>query len=172
VTVVLAEIRGFKLVIARAILISAFWPGWIEADPSPDHSIGGRSRTVRHCRFSDADSAPPFRRRDVSAMVVANVLCEKMCVFETLWRLDYSTKDVCFISVFVVILMASGQCSFPPVRNVEELSATVTTCVKKYGLWRLFLLAWGVCEFTQKLSLDSIYCLIFHVCIILIAFHS
>jgi len=48
-----------------------------------------------------------------------------------------------------------------PVR--QDFCATVTTCVKKYGLWRLFLLAWGVCEFTQKLSLDSIYCLIFHV---------
>jgi len=42
--------------------------------------------------------------------------------------------DVCLISVFVVILMASGQCSFPTVRILEELSATVTTCVKKYGL--------------------------------------
>ena len=68
--------------------------------------------------------------------------------------------------------MASGQCSFPSARILEEFSATVTTCVKKYGLWRLFLLAWGVYEFTQKLTLDSIYCLIFHVGIILIAFHS
>ena len=67
--------------------------------------------------------------------------------------------------------MASGQCNFPSVRILEELSATVTTCVKKYGLWRLFLLAWGICEFTQKLSLDSIYCLIIDVGIILIAFH-
>jgi len=38
------------------------------------------------------------------------------------------------MSVFVVILMASGQCSFPSVRILEELSATVTTCVNKYGL--------------------------------------
>jgi len=35
--------------------------------------------------------------------------------------------------------------------------------ILKYGLWHLFLLAWGVCEFIQKLNLDSIYCLIFHV---------
>jgi len=34
-----------------------------------------------------------------------------------------------------------------------------------------FLLAWGVYEFTQKLSLDSSYCLSFRV-VILIAFHS
>jgi len=38
------------------------------------------------------------------------------------------------MSVFVVILVASGQCSFPSVRILEELSATVTTCVNKYGL--------------------------------------
>jgi len=109
------------------------------------------------------------RRRNVSAMVVANVLCEKIvCVLK--YFEVWATKDVCFISVFVVILMARGQCSFSSVRILEELGATVTTCVKKYGLW--FKLAWGVCEFTQKLSLDSIHCLIFHVGIILIAFHS
>ena len=66
--------------------------------------------------------------------------------------------------------MASGQCSFPTVRILDELTATVTTCVKEYGLWRL--LAWGGSEFTQKLNLDSIYSLIFHVGIILIAFYS
>jgi len=55
----------------------------------------------------------------------------KKCVFEIFE--GYSTTDVCFISVFVVTLMASGQCSFPSVRILEELSATVTTCVKKYG---------------------------------------
>jgi len=38
------------------------------------------------------------------------------------------------MSVFAVILVASGQCSFPSVRILEELSATVTTCVNKYGL--------------------------------------
>jgi len=38
------------------------------------------------------------------------------------------------MSVFVVILMASGQCSFPSVRILEELSETVTTCVEKCGL--------------------------------------
>jgi len=63
--------------------------------------------------------------------------------------------------------MASGQCSFLSVRILEKLSATVAMCVKKYGLLRLFLLACGVCEFTQKLSLDSIYCLIFDVGVIL-----
>jgi len=35
---------------------------------------------------------------------------------------------------FVVILMASGQYSFPSVKILEEHSATVITCVKKYGL--------------------------------------
>jgi len=53
--------------------------------------------------------------------------------------------------------MASGQCSFPAVRILEELIATVTTCVKKYGMLRLFLLACGLCEFTSKLSLGSIF---------------
>jgi len=58
----------------------------------------------------------------------------KKCVFLEYFE-SYNTKDVCFISVFVVILMVtSGQCSFPSVRILEELSATVTTCVKKYGL--------------------------------------
>jgi len=57
-------------------------------------------------------SALPFRRRDVSAMVVANVLCEKN-VFLKYFE-GYTRNDVCFISVFVVIQMASDQCSFPP----------------------------------------------------------
>ena len=64
-------------------------------------------------------------------------------------------KNVCFWNILKV-----------------RLQRTLTTCVRKCGLWRLFLLARGVCEFTQKLSLDSIYCLIFHVGIILFAFHS
>jgi len=34
--------------------------------------------------FGDAVSATLFRRRDVSAMAVADVLYEKMCVFEIL----------------------------------------------------------------------------------------
>jgi len=55
---------------------------------------------------------------------------------------------------------------------LEELSATVTMCVRKYGLWRFFLLAWDVCEFAQKLTADSNYSLSFRVVIILIAFHS
>jgi len=52
-------------------------------------------------------------------------------------------------------------------QDFEKLSVTVAMCVKKYGLLRLFLLARGVCEFTQKLSLDSIHCLIFDVGVIL-----
>jgi len=44
-------------------------------------------------------------------MVVANVLCEKN-VFLKYFE-GYTRNDVCFISVFVVILMASDQCSFP-----------------------------------------------------------
>jgi len=47
----------------------------------------------------------------------------KKCVFLKYYE-GYTTKDVCFISVFVNILMTSGQCSFPSVRNVEELSVT------------------------------------------------
>ena len=44
-----------------------------------------RSRTVQRRRFGDAGSALRFRRRDVSAMVVANVLCEKnLCFWNTL----------------------------------------------------------------------------------------
>jgi len=57
----------------------------------------------------------------------------KKCVFSKYFEgYTTSTKDVCFISVFVVIRMASGLCSFPSVRILEELNATVTTCVKKY----------------------------------------
>ena len=82
---------------------------------------------------------------------------KKMCVFEILWRLD--NKGCLLHKCFCCNPDGpSGQCSFPTVRILEELSATVTTCGRKYGLWRLFLLAWGVSEFTQKLSLDSIYC--------------
>jgi len=55
------------------------------------------------------------------------------------------------MSGFVVIGVASGQCRFPSVRILEELSTTVITCLKKYGLWRSFLLAWGVCA-RQNLS--------------------
>jgi len=47
----------------------------------------------------------------------------KQCVFLKYFE-GSTTKDVCFISVFVVVLMASDQCSFPSVKNVEELSAT------------------------------------------------
>jgi len=36
VTVVLAKVRGFKL-----IFICVFSPGWIEADPSPDQQYWG-----------------------------------------------------------------------------------------------------------------------------------
>jgi len=55
---------------------------------------------------------------------------KKICVFEILRRLDK-----CFCC------HPDGQCSFPSVRILEELSATVTTCVMKYGMWHLFLLA-------------------------------
>jgi len=84
---------------------------------------------------------------------------KKMCVFEIHWRVNYKgcLLHMCFYC------HPGGQCSFPSVRILDELCATVTTCVKNYGLWRSFLLAWGVCEITQKLSMDSIYCLIFDV---------
>ena len=47
----------------------------------------------------------------------------KKCVFLKFFE-GLTAKDVCFMSVFVVILMASGQCSFPSVRILEELSET------------------------------------------------
>jgi len=40
----------------------------------------------------------------VSAMVVANVLCEKMCVYEILWRVNYKG---CLLHKWFCILMAS-----------------------------------------------------------------
>jgi len=53
--------------------------------PPPSKEVGGHGERVPHqiSRFRTV------RRRAVSAMVVANVLCEKMSVFEILWRLDY-----------------------------------------------------------------------------------
>ena len=68
-----------------------------------------------------------------------------MCVFEIFWRLGYKgcLLHKCFCC------HPDGQCSLPSVRILEELSVTVTTCVKKYGLWRLFLLAWGVWLYTK-----------------------
>jgi len=77
-----------------------------------------RPRTVRRCRFGNGT----FRRWWLQMYYAKN-----MCVFEIPWRL--TTKDVCFISVFVVILVVNGQCSFPTVRILEELGATVTTRV-------------------------------------------
>jgi len=68
----------------------------------------------------------------VSAMVVTKSVMQKKCVF-LLYFEGYTTKDVYF-SAFFVILMSRGQCSCPSVRILEELSATVTTFVKKYGL--------------------------------------
>jgi len=47
------------------------------------------------------------------------------------------------------------------VSNTDTFHGMTTVSSCRYFL--VFLLAWGVCEFTQKLSLDSIYCLIFHV---------
>jgi len=44
----------------------------------------------------------------------------------------------------------------PSAGSSEERIATVTTWVKKYGLRRLILLAWGVFEFTQKLAWKGI----------------
>ena len=63
-----------------------------------------------------------------------------------------------------------GRCGFTSAGSLEELCTTVTMCGRKYGLWRFVLVAWGVREFTQKLSPDSNYCFSFRV-FILIAFH-
>jgi len=51
-----------------------------------------RSRTVRQRRFGDGGRKCFMR---------------KNCVFEILYFDGWATKDVCFVSVFVVILMAS-----------------------------------------------------------------
>jgi len=107
---------------------------------------------------------------DVSVMVVANVLYEKKCFIQILQTLDY--KGRLFDKRFVIILRARSQFGFPPTGSLEELSATLTMCVKKYGLWRFFLLAWSICEYTQNLRLNSNYCLSFRIIIILIAYHS
>ena len=45
----------------------------------------------------------------------------------------YTIKDVCLISVFVVILKASDQCGSPSAGSLEDLRATVTMCGRKYG---------------------------------------
>jgi len=47
----------------------------------------------------------------------------KKCVFLKYFE-GWATKDVCFVSGFVVILIATSQCSFPSVRILEKLSAT------------------------------------------------
>jgi len=58
-----------------------------------------------------------FRRRDVSAMVVADVLYEKKCVFEILQWLDCKgyvlDKRFCCHS--------EGRCGFSSVGSLEEL---------------------------------------------------
>jgi len=61
-------------------------------------------------------------------------------------------KDVCLISVYVVILRARVQYGFPSDGSLEKRSATVATCVKKYGFPGLILPAWGVFQFTQTLA--------------------
>jgi len=79
-------------------------------------------------------------------MVVTNVLCETNVCF-------WNTLKVRMQRIFasqVFCCHPDGQWSFPSVRFLEELSATVTMCVKKYGLWHKFLLSWDVCEFTQN----------------------
>jgi len=90
----------------------------------------------------------------------------KNSVFEMLQWLNYKgcllDKHFC--------CHPEDRCGFSSSGSLEEFSATVTMCVKKYGLWRLFSLAWGVCEFSQKLSLDGNYCFSFRV-VILIALH-
>jgi len=47
---------------------------------------------------------------------------------------------------------------FASAGSLEKFRATVIMCGRKYGLWRFFLLAWDVCELSQKLSLNRNYC--------------
>jgi len=72
----------------------------------------------------------PFRRRDVSAMVVADALYEKKCVFVRLKLLDYKvcSLDKC------LCCHPEGRCGFSSTGSLEELSVTVTMCGKKCGL--------------------------------------
>jgi len=64
-----------------------------------------------------------------------------------------------------------GRCGFSSAGSLEEHSATMTMCGRKYGLWPFFFLEQGIYEFTQKLSLDRNYCFSFRI-VILIAFHT
>jgi len=63
-------------------------------------------------------------------MVVADVLYEKKCVFEILQWLDCKgcmlDKHFC--------CHPEGSCGFSSAGSLEELSATVTMCGRKYGL--------------------------------------
>ena len=85
----------------------------------------------------------------------------KNVCFEILWRLDY--KGCLLRKCFCRHSDGHWPVLLPVRQDFGRTWCDVTTCAKKCGLWRLFLLAWGVCEFTQKLSLDSINFLIFHV---------
>jgi len=57
-------------------------------------------------------------------MVVANVLYEKSASLE--YFHGCTTKDVCLISIFV------GRCGFSSAGSLEEFSATVIMCGRKY----------------------------------------
>jgi len=70
---------------------------------------------------------------------------------------------------------SQGPVWFPFRRSLEERSAKVTNDHVWKEIWLVtFLFAGmrGVCEFTQKLGLDSNYCLSFRIATILKSFHS
>ena len=107
-------------------------------------------------------------------MVVANVLYEKKRVFEIhlkcFWNVKWLDYKGCLLDKRFCC-HPEGRCCFSSAGSLEEFCAAVTMRGRKYGLWRFFLLAWGVWEFTQKLSRGRNYCLSFRV-VVLIAFHS
>ena len=82
-------------------------------------------RTFRRNRFDDAGSATGrFGDSDCKCFI------QKKRVFEILHWLDYKgcLLDMC------VCCHPEGQRGSPSTGSLEELSATVTTCGRKYGL--------------------------------------
>jgi len=75
----------------------------------------------------------------LTTLLVANVLYEK-CVFFKYFK-GWTAEDLSLDSVLGAILRARGQYSFPSAGSLGELNATVTTCLRIFGLRRFFLLA-------------------------------
>jgi len=88
------------------------------------------------------------------------------CVLEIPQLLNY---EGCLLDKHSVVILRAGVVSLPPV--VWKSLVWPWPCVEGNMACDVsFCWAWGVCEFTQKLSLDGNYGFSFHL-IILIAFH-